>query len=117
MSRTQLIKAETDGNNIYVYDIYLHMVEVDNIINGINHYGTFDIYATSDRKITIANRIDLEKKGVYTGTQELTGDEYDKKYMSNISNILGKDKIKTFKHTFTKDTNGNYNWVSTERVD
>lgn len=117
MSKTQLIKAETDGNNIYVYDIYLHMVEVDNIINGINHYGTFDIYATSDRKITIANKIDLEEKGVYAGTENLAGEEHDKKYMSNILNVLGEDKIKTFKHTFTKDTNGNYNWVSTEIVD
>lgn len=116
-SRNQLIKAETDGNNIYIYDIYLHMVEVDNIIDGINHGGTFDIYATSDRKITIANKIDLEEKGVYAGTENLAGEEHDKKYMSNISNILGEDKIRTFKHTFTKDTNGNYNWVSTEIVD
>ena len=92
-------------------------IRMDNIINGINHYGTFDIYATSDRKIKIANKIDLEEKGVYAGTENLAGEEHDKKYMSNILNVLGEDKIKTFKHTFTKDTNGNYNWVSTEIVD
>jgi len=59
----------------------------------------------------------VEEKGVYAGTENLAGEEHDKKYMSNILNVLGEDKIKTFKHTFTKDTNGNYNWVSTEIVD
>lgn len=115
-SRNILLKAETDGNNIYLYDTYIHLVSVDNIINGVNHYGTFDIYATSDRKVSIAEKVDLEKNGVYEGTENLSGDAYDSKYISNLLNIID-NKNKTFKHTFSKDSNGNYYWVSTEIVD
>lgn len=43
----------------------------------------------------------------------MTFDEFKGTYMKNLSNILD-NKEKTFKHTFSKDTNGNYNWVSTE---
>lgn len=116
-SRSQLVKAETDGNNIYLYDNYLHMVRVDNIINGIDYGGTVDIYATSDRKILIAKKFNLEENGAYDGTDNLTADEFGKVYMNNISKSLGENLVKTYKHTFTKDTNGNYYWVSTEIVD
>ena len=116
-STNQLIKAETDENNIYIYDTYIHMVEVENIIDDVNHGGTYDIYATSDRKILIAEKVDLEKEGVYEGFEDdMTFDEFEETYMKNLSNIL-ENQEKTFKHTFTKDINGNYYWVSTEIVD
>lgn len=116
-SRNQLVKAETDGNNIYLYDNYLHMVRVDNIINGVDYGGTVDIYATSDRKILMAKKFNLEENGAYDGTDNLTQDEFAKVYINNISKSLGENLVKTYKHTFTKDTNGNYYWVSTEIVD
>ena len=116
-SRSQLAKAESDKNNIYLYDNYLHMVRVDNIINGIDYGGIVDIYATSDRKISIAKKFNLEENGAYNGTDNLTADEFGKVYMNNILNSLGENAIKTYKHTFTKDANGKYYWVSTEIVD
>lgn len=113
-SRSQLVKAETDGNNIYLYDNYFHIV---NTMDEENNYGTYDIYATSDRKILIEEKIDLEKNGIYEGWDEDESfEEFKGTYMKNLSNIIGH-KEKTYKHTFTKDANGNYYWVSTEIVD
>ena len=112
-SISNLIKAEEDGNNIYLYDNYIHLVEAESTETGME----YDIYATSDRKISIAKGINLEEDGVYEGTEELNGDEYMKVYMNNLLNILGKDKIKTFKHTFSRDDSGNYFWVSSEIVE
>lgn len=115
-SQNILLKAETDGNNIYLYDTYIHLVSVDNIKNGVNRLGTYNIYATSDRKISIAEKVDLEEKGVYEGTKNLSEYAYEAKYINNLLNIID-NKNKTFKHTFSKDSNGNYYWVSTEIVD
>lgn len=52
---------------IYIYDTYVHMVKAENIINGVRHAGTYDIYATSDRKLLIAEKVDLENEGLYEG--------------------------------------------------
>ena len=112
-SVSNLVKAETVGNNVYLYDNYIHLVEAESTETGIE----YDIYATSDRKISIAKGINLEEEGIYQGTEELSDDEYLQVYMNNLSNIVGKDKIKTFKHTFSKNDNGNYFWVSSEIVE
>lgn len=110
-SKSQLVKAETDGNNIYLYDNYFHMV---NTMDEENNYGTYDIFATSDRKILLEKGVNLEKSGLYEGWDEdETFEEFKGTYIKNLSNIIG-NKEKTFKHTFTKDVNGNYYWVSTE---
>lgn len=115
-SESRLIKAETDGNNIYLYDNYVHMVEVDDIRDGINYAGTYDIYLASDRKTLLAESINLENEGVYENISHLSGDALKKAYLENVEKIIGKE-LKTFKHTFSKDLNGNYYWVSTEIVD
>ena len=115
-STSILLKAEKNGDNIYLYDTYVHMVEVENIINGEDYSVIYDIYATSDRKVSIAKKIDLAKNGLYEGTENLTGNAYDDKLNNNLLNILD-NKNKTFKHTFTKGLNGNYYWVSTEMID
>lgn len=116
-SNYQLIKAETNGDNMYLYDKYVHMVESDNIIDGINYAGTYDIYTASDREVLIAEKLDLEKAGVYDGwNSDMYWNDFEKTYMKNLFNAI-KNKENTFKHTFSKDINGNYCWISTEIVD
>jgi len=116
MSIAFLLKAESEGDYIYIYDNYIHMVEVANIVNGVYYSGTYDLYATSDRQMVIFKNINLRDEGVYEGTSNLSSEEFNKTYKENLFKICG-DKLKTFKHTFKKDDNGNYCWISTEIAD
>ncbi|MBR5227565.1 MAG: hypothetical protein IKV94_02910 [Clostridia bacterium] len=83
-SYSELVKAEKDNNNIYIYDKYLHVVKEDLAVYGI--------YTASDRKVKIGTVQGFE------GIEE------------------NKNKASEFKHTFTKNEDGNYYWVSTEII-
>ncbi|MBR5227624.1 MAG: hypothetical protein IKV94_03205 [Clostridia bacterium] len=81
----EIVKAEKDNDNIYIYDKYLHVVRN-------NENNTYNIYSSSDRIGLIAEGVSLDKINSY------------------------KNEAKTYKHTFTKNKDGNYYWVSTEMM-
>ena len=101
-STSKLIKAEQVGDEIYIYDKYVHLSEVDNIINGINHSGSCDIYSASDKSIKLSSNVDFSKNNLY-GDDEI----------GNIEKFLNHE-LTTFKHTFKKSSNDSYYWYSTE---
>lgn len=111
-----LVKAEQTNQEIYLYDKYVHIVTTDSeaISNGDDEKSS--IYNASDKKIALATEINLSKSGIYEGIIE-TWDttERDKKMISNIEKVTNKP-VNTFKHTFKKNTEGDYYWVSTEIV-
>lgn len=116
-SQAKLLKAEQKGDEIYLYDKYVHLVEVSNIVNGVTESGTYDIYATSDRKIKIASKINLEEKGVYKGLENLGfGEEYNNRIFDNIDKVTNS-KIRNYQHTFKKDASGNYYWDNTKLLE
>lgn len=104
-STSKLLSAEKVGDEIYIYDKYVHIVEVDNIINGLNYSGTNDIYEASDKKVKLAEKVDFGKNNLY-GDDEI----------SNIEKFLNKE-VTTFKHTFKKNLDDTYYWYSTEPIE
>ena len=84
-STEKLVKAEKKDDEIYLYDKYIHVVRDE------DNYNLNKVYNASDRK---------------------------KLLVSNVSmTSIDIDKIKNvnlFKHTFKKNTDGSYYWVSTE---
>lgn len=103
-STSKLISAEQSGDEIYIYDKYVHLIEVENIIDGTNYAGTHDIYEASDRQVKMAERVDFSANNLYDGDK-----------IDNIENYLGR-KLTTFKHTYKKNSDGQYYWYSTEPV-
>lgn len=103
-STSKLISAEQSGDEIYIYDKYVHLIEVENIIDGTNYAGTYDIYEASDRQVKMAERVDFSANNLYDGDK-----------IDNIENYLGR-KLTTFKHTYKKNAEGQYYWYSTEPV-
>ena len=103
-STSKLISAEQSGDEIYIYDKYVHLIEVENIIDGTNYAGTYDIYEASDRQVKMAERVDFSANNLYDGDK-----------IDNIENYLGR-KLTTFKHTYKKNADGQYYWYSTEPV-
>lgn len=85
-----LYKAEKVGDNIYLYDRYVY--------KKYNEDETMSLYTSSDKK----EKIDTTDYNLDT-----TINEYIKTY---------GEKIKSYKHTFKKDVNGEYHWVSTEQI-
>lgn len=103
-STSKLISAEQSGDEIYIYDKYVHLIEVENIIDGTNYAGTYDIYEASDRQVKMAERVDFSANNLYDGDK-----------IDNIENYLGR-KLTTFKQTYKKNSDGQYYWYSTEPV-
>lgn len=108
-SSNMLIKAEQVGNEIYIYDKYVHIIE--NLENS-----TFDIYTASDRTVKIKENVNFVTSGVYDGLDNLSNEEYNKQFFKNLKKIC-ENKIKTFKHTFKKNSDGSYYWYSTEPIE
>lgn len=104
-----LISAEKDNTGtIYIYDKYVHLVEVDNIKeNGINVAGSYDIYTSSDKKEKLASKVDFEEKNIYPDADN------NEIYIQNIERYLGKE-LTTYKHTYKQNSDGTYYWYSTE---
>ena len=94
-SVTQITKAEKDEKgNVYIYDNYIlfyHNLDTEK----------FDVYNTYD-KDTKLNTMEI-------GDNPESIKDYITKY--------GDEDINTFKHTFKKDSAGNYYWYSTEIVE
>ena len=103
-STSKLIKAEQIGDDIFIYDKYVHLVEVENIVNGINHAGSYDIYSASDKNVKLSSKVDFDKNKLY-------GDDI----IGNIEKFLNQE-LTTFKHTFKKSSNGSYYWYSSEPI-
>ena len=103
-STSKLIKAEQIGDEIYIYDKYVHLLEVENIVNGINHSGSYDIYSASDKNVKLSSKVDFDKNNLY-GDDEI----------GNIEKFLNQE-LTTFKHTFKNASDGSYYWYSTEPI-
>lgn len=102
-SASKLVKAEQVGNEIYIYDNYVHvygdMASVDS--------SGYDIFDSSDKSLKIASNISFE--------QIFNGRVYPDVDFDNLQSLTG-NKIKTYKHTFKKASDGSYYWFSTEPV-
>ena len=117
MSYSAMLKAEEANNKLYIYDRYVHLVAVEDIIDGINHYGCFDVFSATDRKEKLATKLNLEDLGYYENiSQGFTENQENNILLDRIDSYIDGG-IKTFKHTFEKDKNGNYYWVSTEPIE
>lgn len=108
-SESNLIKAEQDENNIYIYDKYLHIVERDHIINYTNYAGYYDVYEASDRKIKLLDNINFEKEGFYD-------DKYDDVSKIDVIEEYLEKETPLYKHTFRKAEDESYYWYSTEPI-
>ena len=87
-STEKLIKAEKNGDEIYLYDKYIHVVRDE------NNYNINNVYNASDRKVLLASNLPISS--------------------INIDTIKNAN---TFKHTFRKNSDGSYYWYSTEPVE
>ena len=116
MSPSQIIKAEEDTNgNLYIYDKYAHLVEVNKIINGETYSGYYDVYSASDRKHKLVKNFNFEDSSYYDENIGAGSEEWNKSFMKALDKATG-NKILTFKHTFKKNSGGEYYWYSTEPI-
>ncbi len=93
-------KAEKEGNKLYIYDKYMY-VDFTNSAIPIDDE-LIHIYTSSDETTEVAS-MESSNSPVefdYEGTFE----EY-------------KDELDTYLHTFEKNENGDYYWVSSEKVE
>ena len=100
-STEKIVKVEEDENGLYIYDEYVH------IIRHPDNSNEYDIYNASDRKVKLASNVKLEK---------LIGNDYNKDQILKNAKEITNNKIITFKHTFIKNSDGNYYWYSTEPI-
>jgi len=95
---SQLTKAIQDDDIIYLYDKYIFAAQVPEVDN-LGVYKTPTYYYTSSSKTNLIEKVEedvsLEENAILS--------KYSK-------------KAQQYKHTFKKDTNGNYYWVSTEPI-
>ena len=111
-----LISAEKDNTGtIYIYDKYVHLVEVDNIKeDGTSMAGSYDIYTSSDKKEKLASKVDFDEKNIYPADNTYAESvQYNEAYIKNIEKYLGKE-LTTYKHTYKQNSDGTYYWYSTE---
>lgn len=90
---SHMVKSEKSNTELYLYDQFIRL------------YSNGQLHSSSDKKYLIV----------------AFGEDLNFKYPSNESdweklNSTYGDKIKTYKHTFKQDKNGNYFWSSTEIV-
>lgn len=107
MSTSEIISAEQNGNELYIYDKYVH-------IYGDTSSTKYDIYNSSDKKIKIAENISLDN--IVNNAISSSGTYSSKAIINNLENITN-NKIKTFKHTFKQNSDGSYYWYSTEPIE
>ena len=96
---SEIQKVEKSGDKIYIYDKYIFFDETQLIVADKEKDQVVHIYKSSDKKSK--NELGTFKNNI---TDKNTKQLY-KKY---------KSKLHTYKHTFKKDEDGNYYWVSTE---
>lgn len=99
---SELEKATQDGEYIYLYDKYVFFNGFDSSVNN----GKDKYYKSS----TMSNELlDVNYSSDYIVSDSTS-------YANNCKNILenNKEKFDTYKHTFKKDADNNYYWVSTE---
>jgi len=112
--KNKLIKAEQDSNFIYLYDNEVYCTDSP---------GYSACYLTIDA-------LDCNATGESSGCAHIDEPIYECTFMEEVSctnngpsgleemstYILNKmkDKLHTFKHTFKKETDGNYYWISSE---
>ena len=92
-------KAEKEGNKLYIYDKYMY-VDFTNSAIPIDDE-LIHIYTSSDETTEVAS---MESSPSVEFDYEGTFEEY-------------KDELDTYLHTFEKNENGNYYWVSSEKVE
>lgn len=102
----QIQYAVEDGDYVYIYDkfVFKRYFAVETNYKGYSHDDLTAYYTSSeDEKYIAIHEIDMDKD---TSEFELTDDIIYDLY----------DSLNLYKHTFKKDTNGNYHWESTEIV-
>lgn len=97
-----IVKAEKDNDELMIYDKFCYLCD--------NQDAAYDIYNGSDKNEVFAKRISGEK--IYFQVHD-RDEKLNKKVIDNIEKIVGK-QVLTYKHTFKKNSDGNYYWYSTE---
>lgn len=94
---TEYLRSEKSGDYVYIYDRFYSLEE--------DGFRRNNIYACSAGECLIAEALGY---GKYRQVDKSTGKIVE---LNNVDAILPE-----YKHTFKKDGNGNYHWVSTEPV-
>lgn len=100
-----IVKAEKDNDELLIYDKFCYLYDAQN--------AAYDIYSGSDKNAVIAKNISGEK--IYFQVHD-KDENLNKKIIDNIEKIVGKQAL-TYKHTFKKNSEGNYYWYSTEPME
>lgn len=105
--KSEIIKAEKENDEIYIYDYYVRICNVDNYSA---EYGVYTIegdnlYASSDEKLKIA---EIRKSSFSDENYILYGGNTIQKLLE--SGII----LPIYKHTFKMNSDGSYYWVSSE---
>lgn len=106
-SCSEIISAEQNENEIYIYDNYVHIYD-----NNISE-DSFTIYNSSDKNTIISTNIKFDD---FLKNAELSSGNYSSKIIIDNLKQITDNKIKTFKHTFKKNDNNSYYWYSTEPI-
>ena len=96
---SELEKATQTNDYIYLYDKYVFYTSYDSDVNN----GKDKCYKSSTMNNELLDIISSNHNGEYSNA------EICKNILDN-----NKDRFNTYKHTFKKDVDGNYYWVSTE---
>lgn len=102
----QIQYAVEDGGYVYIYDkfVFKRYFAVETNYKGNSYDDLTAYYASSeDDKYVAIHKADIEvDSSEFKITDDIIYDLYD--------------SLNLYKHTFKKDTNGNYHWISTEIV-
>lgn len=111
MSCSKIESAEQKDNEIYIYDKYVHITSTD------DESSTYDIYDSSDKTQKIAEGVKYYKLSYNEDLDSIDDREKAAELTMKNAEEVTNNKIKTFKHTFKKGSDGNYYWYSTEPVE
>lgn len=110
---SKLIFAEKFNDTIYLYDKFVH-------ITGLSIYPECEeigVYATSNTEIIIDNKLTREELSSMVNKYDMadSGPTINNYEFEGLYENY-KEKILTYKHTFKKDIDENYYWVSSEPI-
>lgn len=108
---SELVKAEQDGNNIYIYDKMI-AISTWSALNGVSYIldnTNYDDYECSSSADFQSDDTPLCPVLI----NESNMDNYSELLSSKLFKQLS-DKLNTFKHTFKKGSDGKFYWVSSE---
>ena len=102
-----VLRAEKNDKYMYIYEKYVHLIEITEEKEDETVTLGYDIYDSSDKANKLAEKVNFEK-------QEISLDD-DEDELKDIERFLGKE-IVTYRNTYKLGEDGKYYWYSTEQV-